>query len=127
MNCERINIIVVKNERDYENGRRKKVKLTVRVTEAERDVIKQNAMLNEMNVSDYLSKLGLERKELKISPDVLENLSLELNAIRRKIEQLANNSNIENEEIRYREIKDVVEEMQNVIFKTISELYDKYM
>lgn len=127
MNCERINIIVVKNERDYENGRRKKVKLTVRVTEAERDVIKQNAMLNEMNVSDYLSKLGLERKELKISPDVLGNLSLELNAIRRKIEQLANNSNIENEEIRYREIKDVVEEMQNVIFKTISELYDKYM
>lgn len=118
---------MVKNERDYENGRRKKVKLTVRVTEAERDVIKQNAMLNEMNVSDYLSKLGLERKELKISPDVLGNLSLELNAIRRKIEQLANNSNIENEEIRYREIKDVVEEMQNVIFKTISELYDKYM
>lgn len=114
-------------DKEYEKYRKRDKKITVWTSEAERNVIKGNAAANEMSVTDYLRTLGLENKRINISPEELANLSMELNSIRRKIDIIAQDDKTENEELRYEELKDVLDNMQNTVFQAVSDLYEKYM
>ncbi len=107
-------------------SRRRDKPILIYVLQSEKEIIQENAKMQEMNVSDFLRTLGLQKNKLQINPDEFKNISLELNYIGKKINMIS--QDVENDEKeKYVQLKQEVEQMQSIIFKAINDLYDKFI
>lgn len=108
-------------------NRRKDCQINFRVTEFEKEKLQTEADAVGMGLSEYLLECGLKKTIVKLNPDDFTSISKSLISIQQSIDEISRKSNLDEEDRRYEELRELVEDMQGVIFKTVSDIYAKYM
>lgn len=116
-----------------ENGMKKKpnrkrpIQLNFRVTEIEKERIETEAEAAEMDLGDYIRDCALKNSIVHLNPKEFTTISQNLISIARTIEEVGNRERTDEDDMKYEDLKELVEDMQGVIFKTVSDIYDKYL
>lgn len=108
-------------------NRKRNCQIKFYATEIEREQLKTEAKASGMELGDYLRECGLKKIIVKLNPDDFTNISKSLISIQQSIDEISRKSKLDDEDRRYEELKELVEDMQGVIFKAVSDLYNKYM
>ena len=96
-------------------------------TEIEKKQLETEARAAGMDLGTYLRECGLKKTVVKFNTEDFTNMSKNLNSIARRIDLIAKEEKKSEEDRRYEDLKELVVEMQGIIFKTISDIYKKYL
>lgn len=96
-------------------------------TEIERERIKTEAKAAEMGLDEYLRECALKNTSVRLNPKDFTEISKSLISIQQSIDKISKEEKMDEEDRRYEELREVVEDMQGVIFKAVGDIYDKYL